>query len=101
MAHPLKTILIVADTKSIESTFRGGLEVVVGVNARDVCQRQNALFRKQVIQLELAQLEVEPGAPCDVIDASPDRLKVEITAVVGGWQNVKAVILGQGSTGME
>ena len=66
MPHYFHSKLIVANAeherqeRRVDTVVLGGwLIVIVGINAGDVGQSQDTLFGQQVIELELAKLEVE------------------------------------------
>src|SRR5580692_13050993 len=99
MSHPFDADLVVADTKFVGFTDR--LEVIVRVNAGYVCKRQDALFGEQVVELKLAQLDVQPGTARNVVDAGPDGFEVERRRVIRGRKNVERIIIRESSGGVE
>ena len=76
-------------------------EVVELVNAAVAGERQNALFGKQVVEFELAQLDVEPGAAEQVVEPRHDGFKVERRRIIGRRQHVEREILLQSAAGVE
>ena len=76
-------------------------EVISLVNTSIACQRENALFRKQVVEFEATQLEIEPGAVGDVIEAHKDLLKVKSAGIIGRRKQIEGDVLLQRSTGVE
>src|ERR1700722_12904396 len=96
MPHQLQSDLIVANSKGelgegwIEAVvLGGGLKVVVGVDAGNAGQGKNALLRQEVVELEFAELDVEPTAAGEIIESGKDGFKVESAGIVRGWQHVK------------
>src|SRR6202007_586821 len=64
-------------------------------------QSQDAFFGEQIVELELAQLDVEPWAVPDVVDPGHDSFEVKGSRGVGGGQRLEGNILFQRATGME
>ena len=67
--------------------------MIVLVEAAGVAQGNNALLGVQVVELELAELDVEPGAAGQVVQAAPYGFKVKRAGVVRGGQDIKRNIL--------
>src|SRR5579863_761770 len=58
-------------------------KVVKLVDAAVAGERKDALLRQKIVELELAELHVEPGTAPEVVEARHDGLKVESTGRVG------------------
>src|ERR1700734_2837689 len=71
------------------------------INTAVPSQGQNTLFRKQVVEFESAQLEVEPWAMKNVVEANKDLLKVESARGIGGRKQVERDVLLESSSGVE
>jgi len=78
-----------------------GMKVIGLINATVTGERENALFRKQVIEFESAQLKVEPGTVEDVIEADKDLLKVKSASRIGRREQIERDVLLESSTGVE
>src|SRR5579884_2503431 len=76
MSHPLQTELVVTDLReAIVIAYR--LEVIKLIETANRRQVFNSLFRNDVIQLEFSELDVQPGALQQVVEAYPCGFKVE------------------------
>ena len=82
MTHPFHSELIVPNLpKEIAVAY---WDVVVELVRTSIPrQRQSALFRKQVVQLEFSKLEVQPRALEEVVQSQPDRFEMEGSGFVG------------------
>ena len=96
MSHPLQANLVVTNAEMV-GAFPKRLKVIIRIGSGYVRERQNALFGEQVIQLKLAQFDVEPAAPEKIVQARPNRFEVEGSGIVRGWQDVERNVLCQRS----
>ena len=62
---------------------------------------EDSLFRNDVVQLKLAQLEVEPWAATDVVDPGHDGFEVKSAGRIGRGQEVERIVLVERAAGME
>src|SRR6266403_2484991 len=101
MPHPFDTQLVIADAKYIRlrrSRFVQRLEVVVLIEPAVCRQGQNALLREQVVQFELANLDVEPCRIEDIVEPHVCRFNVEGPEFIRRWNEQETDVLGQGPT---
>src|SRR5260221_12064237 len=75
------------------------MKVVVLIEPAVARERQDALLREQVIQLEFSDLEVEPSRIKNIAEADVGGFNVERPQFVRGWHEQEAEVLGQGSAG--
>jgi hypothetical protein len=102
--HPLQTCLVVTDAEGIDfgnTRLSKRLQMVVLAIPADANERQKALLGERVVQLELAQFDVEPGASGEIIQPRPDRLEVEAAELVGRSKYIERKILRQRTGGMK
>ena len=76
-----------------------GDKVVELIKTPVVRNRLNSFLGDDVIQLELAHLHVEPRTLKKVVKASPGRLKVKSTGVVGRRHQEERNIVVERATG--
>src|SRR5271166_2210973 len=82
VAHHLEAELVVAHlAEDVAITHRN--EVVELIDASVPGERQNSLFRKKIVEFELAQLHVKPRAAPEVVKSSHDGFKVKGSSRVG------------------
>src|SRR6266403_3714988 len=101
MPHPLDTQLVIADAKYIRlrrSRFVHRLKMVVLIEPAVCRQGQNALLRKQVVQFELTNLDVEPCRIEDIVEPHVCRFNVEGSEFIRRWNEQETDVLGQGPT---
>src|ERR1700687_771175 len=55
----------------------------------------------QVIEFKFPELDIEPTASEQIVEAGPDRLKVESAGIVRGWQYIEGNVLRERAGGME
>src|SRR5579863_1143143 len=100
MAHHFEAELIIAHlAKDVTVTL--GNEVVELVDAAISGERENSLFRKQIVELEFSKLHVKPRAAKQVIEPGHHRLKVEGGSVVRRRENVEREVLLQSPAGVK
>src|SRR5271163_3742829 len=75
--------------------------MVVGIDAGNVGEREDALFGQKVIKLEFAKLDVQPTAACKIVETCKDSLKVEGACIVRGWQHIKGDVFRERAAGMK
>src|ERR1700737_4365201 len=102
MTHPLQTNLIITDSEVEETAgFRCGLEVIVLINAGLIGKSQNTLFGKQVIEFEFAELDVDPTAAKQIIQAGEDGFEVKGPGVIRGREHVERNVFGKSAAGVK
>ncbi len=76
-------------------------EVIELVNAAVTGERKDALLRKQIVEFELAHLDVEPGAAEQVVEPRHHGFKVERGCIVRRRQHIEREILFERAAGVE
>src|ERR1035437_245923 len=100
MPHHLDAELVVAHlSEGIAITNRN--EVVELVDATVAGERQDALFREQVVEFKLTELDVQPCAAKQVIQPSHDGFKMKGGGGIGGREHVEGKVFLQRAAGVE
>src|ERR1700678_1265509 len=100
MSHVLQAKLVITDLpEDVSIPHRD--EVISLINPAVAGQRQNALLGKQVVQLEPTQLDVEPGAVKNVIQAHKHLLKVKRASPIGRRKQIERDVFLERSGGVE
>src|SRR5208282_1292860 len=88
-------------TKADTVAVAQGREVVVLVKTSIIGEEQEALFGNQIVQLELSEFEVEPGAVGQVIEANERVFEMETGRVVRRRKQGKRDVLIERTGGPE
>src|ERR1700678_58866 len=100
MSHVLQAELVITDLpEDVSIPHRD--EVISLVNPAVAGERQNALLGKQVVELESTELDVEPGAMENVIQAHKHLLKVKRASPIGRRKQIEGDVLLERSGGVE
>ena len=76
-------------------------EVVKLIDAAVAGERQNAFFRKQIVEFKFAEFDVQPRAAEQVVQPRHDGFKVKSAGGVGRRQQEERKILFQRAAGVE
>src|ERR1700741_298342 len=105
MPHPLRTDLVIPDSKSVKTFSHARrnhwLKMIILIKTAVAREREYSFFGKQVVELKLSNLDVQPAAAQQIVESSPNRFKVKCSRVIRSRQEIEAKVLGQGPGGMK
>src|SRR4051812_20406310 len=97
MSRELGADLIVSHSEVDGAPRR--LEVIGRVGSAGAGKKEEALLRDQIIELELAHLQVQPRAAPEVVEAQVHRLESERAKVVAGEEHHERDVLPERAGG--
>src|SRR5271165_3728798 len=106
--HHFHAHLVVANPKTklrkseVETVvLGGGRKVIVGINAGNAGEGENALFGQQIVEFKFAKLDVKPAGAGQIVKPRKNSFKVKCTGVVRGRQDIKGDVFCQRAAGVE